>query len=330
MNHPALADDEEFRAELAHGRSEQAQQLRHLHRADGPVRRHLRPRARRPRAAAPVLRRRRRARGGERAQGRVRLEEPAQRGARASTPSSAPRCCISAARSTAAAATRCRSPTPTRTRSPGSRSSTGRASTAPHRSTGADIDARGGAALAPGRARPSRPHPHDIACIITEPIQGEGGDNHFRPSSCRDARAVPTRTRRCSIFDEVQTGCGLTGTAWAYQQLGVAPDVVAFGKKTQVCGMMAGRRVDEVPDNVFRGQLADQLDLGRQPGGHGALPADPRDHRARPAIRARRRAGRTAAPARRAGRRLPAMVLDVRGRGLMCAFACRAPPTVTS
>ena len=53
------------------------------------------------------------------------------------------------------------------------------------------------------------------------------------------------------IFDEVQTGCGLTGTAWAYQQLGVTPDVVAFGKKTQVCGVMAGGRVDEVPDNVF-------------------------------------------------------------------------------
>ena len=43
----------------------------------------------------------------------------------------------------------------------------------------------------------------------------------------------------------------MTGTAWAYQQLGVMPDVVAFGKKTQVCGVMAGRRVDEVADNVF-------------------------------------------------------------------------------
>jgi L-lysine 6-transaminase len=53
------------------------------------------------------------------------------------------------------------------------------------------------------------------------------------------------------VMDEVQTGCGLTGTAWAYQQLGIAPDVVAFGKKTQVCGVMAGGRVDEVPDNVF-------------------------------------------------------------------------------
>ncbi len=54
------------------------------------------------------------------------------------------------------------------------------------------------------------------------------------------------------ILDEVQTGVGLTGTAWVYQQLGLAPDVVAFGKKTQVCGVMAGGRVDEVPDNVFR------------------------------------------------------------------------------
>jgi len=50
----------------------------------------------------------------------------------------------------------------------------------------------------------------------------------------------------------VQTGVGLTGTAWAYQQLGLEPDIVAFGKKVQLGGIMAGRRVDEVPDNVFR------------------------------------------------------------------------------
>jgi L-lysine 6-transaminase len=54
------------------------------------------------------------------------------------------------------------------------------------------------------------------------------------------------------VLDEVQTGGGMTGTAWAYQQLGLQPDVVAFGKKLQVCGIMAGGRVDEVPDNVFR------------------------------------------------------------------------------
>jgi len=53
------------------------------------------------------------------------------------------------------------------------------------------------------------------------------------------------------VLDEVQTGVGLTGTAWAYQQLGLEPDVVAFAKKVQVGGVMAGRRVDEVADNVF-------------------------------------------------------------------------------
>ncbi|MGH3471163.1 MAG: aminotransferase class III-fold pyridoxal phosphate-dependent enzyme, partial [Nocardioidaceae bacterium] len=53
------------------------------------------------------------------------------------------------------------------------------------------------------------------------------------------------------VLDEVQTGVGLTGTPWAYQQLGLEPDVVAFSKKLQVGGIMAGRRVDDVPDNVF-------------------------------------------------------------------------------
>jgi L-lysine 6-transaminase len=34
--------------------------------------------------------------------------------------------------------------------------------------------------------------------------------------------------------------------------MGVAPDVVVFGKKTQICGVYASGRIDEVPDNVFR------------------------------------------------------------------------------
>src|SRR5882672_6698830 len=101
---------------------------------------------------------------------------------------------------------------------------------------------------------------HDIACFIAEPIQGEGGDRHFRPQFFAAMRELCDEYDALLIFDEVQTGCGMTGTPWAYQQLGVAPDVVAFGKKTQVCGVMAGgrareeqsrTRVDEVADNVF-------------------------------------------------------------------------------
>jgi L-lysine 6-transaminase len=95
-------------------------------------------------------------------------------------------------------------------------------------------------------------HPHDIACFVAEPIQGEGGDNHLRPEYLQAMQELCHAHDALFVLDEVQTGGGMTGTPWAYQQLGVQPDVVAFGKKMQVCGIMAGGRVDEVPDNVFR------------------------------------------------------------------------------
>jgi L-lysine 6-transaminase len=100
-------------------------------------------------------------------------------------------------------------------------------------------------------------HPHDIACFIAEPIQGEGGDNHVRAEFLQAMQALCREHDALFVLDEVQTGAGMTGTRWAYQQLGVQPDVVAFGKKLQVCGIMAGGRVDEVPDNVF--QVASRL-----------------------------------------------------------------------
>ena len=93
--------------------------------------------------------------------------------------------------------------------------------------------------------------PHDIAAIIVEPIQAEGGDNQLRPQFLRELRRLADENDALLVFDEVQTGVGLTGTFWAYQGLGVVPDVVAFGKKTHVCGILAGPRVDEVEENVF-------------------------------------------------------------------------------
>lgn len=95
-------------------------------------------------------------------------------------------------------------------------------------------------------------NPDDIAAIIIEPIQGEGGDNHFRPEFLQQLREIANEEESLLIFDEVQTGVGLTGTMWAHEQLGVKPDILAFGKKMQVCGILATNRVDEVPDNVFR------------------------------------------------------------------------------
>jgi L-lysine 6-transaminase len=95
-------------------------------------------------------------------------------------------------------------------------------------------------------------HPHDIAAILLEPIQAEGGDNHFRPEFLKELRRIADEREALLIFDEVQTGCGLTGTFWAWEQLGVRPDLLAFGKKMQVCGVLATERIDEVPDNVFQ------------------------------------------------------------------------------
>jgi len=96
-----------------------------------------------------------------------------------------------------------------------------------------------------------RAHPHDIACFVAEPVQGEGGDNHLRAGFLQAVQELCHRHDALLVLDEVQTGGGTTGTPWAYQQLGLAPDVVAFAKKVQVGGVMAGRRVDLVPDNVF-------------------------------------------------------------------------------
>jgi L-lysine 6-transaminase len=92
----------------------------------------------------------------------------------------------------------------------------------------------------------------DIACILIEPIQAEGGDRHFRPEFLRALRDVAHENRALLVFDEVQTGMGLTGRMWMHQHDDVRPDLLAFGKKTQVCGMMAGPMLDEEPENVFK------------------------------------------------------------------------------
>ena len=164
-------------------------------------------------------------------------------------------------------------------------------------------------------------HPHDIACVIVEPIQGEGGDHHFRPAFLQALQRLCHAHDALFVVDEVQTGCGLTGTAWAYQQLGLTPDVVAFGKKTQVCGVMAGGRVDEVPDNVFAVSSRINSTWG------GGLTDMVRARRILEVVEADGLVPRAAA----LGRRLLALlrnlaehhpgVTDPRGRGLMCAVS---------
>jgi L-lysine 6-transaminase len=116
-------------------------------------------------------------------------------------------------------------------------------------------------------------NPDDIAAIIIEPIQAEGGDNHFRPQFLQALERIAREQACFFIVDEVQTGIGLTGKMWAHEHFGLKPDAIAFGKKTQVCGCMVGPKVDEEPQNVFKvssrinstwgGGLTDMVRFGR-------------------------------------------------------------------
>jgi len=94
--------------------------------------------------------------------------------------------------------------------------------------------------------------PHDIAAIIIETVQGEGGDNHFRGEWLRKLRQICDENEALLILDEVQCGMGVTGKRWCFEHFDAVPDLLVFGKKAQVCGVMAGPRLDEVPENVFR------------------------------------------------------------------------------
>ena len=94
---------------------------------------------------------------------------------------------------------------------------------------------------------------NQIACIIIETIQGEGGDNYFRPEFLQKLRSICDQEEILLIFDEVQTGMGMTGKMWAFQHYDVIPDLISFGKKTQVCGILANKeKLDIIPDNVFK------------------------------------------------------------------------------
>src|SRR3954462_15464545 len=191
---------------------------------------------------------------------------------------------------------------------------------APYLASGRDVEAVERVAIAAARAAFEQ-HPHDIACFVMEPIQGEGGDHHFRPEFLQAMQALCREFDALFVLDEVQTGCGLTGTAWAYQQLGVQPDVVAFGKKTQVCGIMAGGRVDQVPDNVFAIGSRINSTWG------GSLTDMVRARRILEVVESDDLVARAAL----AGAQLRLLldelaerqptVTDVRGRGLMCAFS---------
>jgi len=161
----------------------------------------------------------------------------------------------------------------------------------------------------------------DIAALIIEPIQGEGGDNHFRAEFLQALRQLCDRHDILLIFDEVQTGVGLTGKFWAFEHFDVQPDLLAFGKKTQVCGMMASRRIDEICCHVFQERSRINSTFG------GNLIDMVRCTHILRIIEeeqlvenARVQGALLLAELQKLAAEFPHLVTNPRGRGLMCAF----------
>ncbi|WP_256009516.1 L-lysine 6-transaminase [Desertivirga xinjiangensis] len=94
----------------------------------------------------------------------------------------------------------------------------------------------------------------DICAIIIEPVQAEGGDKHVRKEFLEQLRVLADENECFLIYDEVQTGVGLSGKFWCHEHFGeqARPDILVFGKKMQVCGILVGRKVEEIEHNVFQ------------------------------------------------------------------------------
>src|SRR5947208_1087745 len=72
--------------------------------------------------------------------------------------------------------------------------------------------------------------PKSVACIVLEPVQGEGGFIPMPAEFVQALRRICDEHGILYVDDEVQSGCGRTGTMWAIEQLGVEPDLLVAGK----------------------------------------------------------------------------------------------------
>lgn len=85
-------------------------------------------------------------------------------------------------------------------------------------------------------------------CILVEPIQCSAGDIHQEKEFFQGLRLLCDKYNVPLIFDEIQVGFGGTGKLWYYQHLNIFPDIVIFGKKTQLSGIMVNKKCSDIFD----------------------------------------------------------------------------------
>ncbi|PHR23189.1 MAG: L-lysine 6-transaminase [Desulfotalea sp.] len=164
-------------------------------------------------------------------------------------------------------------------------------------------------------------HGPDIAGLIIEPIQGEGGDNHFRNDFFVELRTLCDENDILFILDEIQSGIGITGKFWAHEHTSITPDLISFGKKTQVCGLLASSRLDEIKNNVFTESSrinstfgGNLIDMVRCSAILKIMEAEQLVNNARD------RGNQLLEGLEEIAQNYPAIVANARGKGLMCSF----------
>lgn len=99
--------------------------------------------------------------------------------------------------------------------------------------------------------------PDDVACIIYEPIQGEGGIFSLDSQFLQDIHAVSKKHNILTIADEVQCGFGRSGVTWNIQNKKVIPDILTFGKGIAsgfpLAGLATRREITDVIGTNFLG-----------------------------------------------------------------------------
>ena len=154
--------------------------------------------------------------------------------------------------------------------------------------------------------------PEEVAYIILEPIQGEGGYRPAHPEFARDVEALRERFELNVIADEIQTGLGRTGEMWGVDHLELTPDVITSAKGLRVGATIS--RSDVFPEET--GRISSTWGAGDLIGSlQGVLTID--------AIREENLLANVRSRGTQLRDRLeeadPEGLIDVRGRGLMLA-----------
>lgn len=103
--------------------------------------------------------------------------------------------------------------------------------------------------------------PENIAALLIEPVQSTYGDNYFSREFFNLIRRLCDEHKVCLIFDEIQTGFGATGEIWYFQHLNIEPDIVVFGKKSQVSGIMVKENFSKTFETPVRLEVTWDGDL---------------------------------------------------------------------